>query len=51
MGHLGSRELAAASLAITFVNSVGLTTCHGIASALETTVSQANGAGRHVASD
>lgn len=47
VGHLGELELAAASLALSFSNVTGLSIVIGLSFALETLVSQANGAKRY----
>ncbi|KAL7748855.1 ethionine resistance protein [Sorochytrium milnesiophthora] len=41
VGHLGAKELAAATLAITFTNVFGFSICFGISTALDTLASQA----------
>ena len=44
VGHLGERELASGSIALTFASMTGTTTLMGMASALETLCGQAYGA-------
>ena len=47
IGRLGPQDLAAASLAISFINVACQTINFGLATGQETIVSQANGAGRY----
>ena len=47
IGHLGSKELAASALAISYMNVMCQTVNYGLATGQETVVSQANGARRY----